>query len=102
MQHGFTRNSATVTIWAQEPDQKGEICSTQDSFFRGPGSWGRTPGRAARAFARHLSGLQAPGEGGLWWSQCPDGEWFGYLSAADRAADRDGSKPWLAKARKPA
>lgn len=64
MQHGFTRNSATVTIWAQEPDPKNIMRSWHDSFFRGPGSWGRTPGRAARAFARHLSGLQAPGEGG--------------------------------------
>ena len=101
MQHGFTKNSdGTVTIWAQEPDQKGVMRSWHDSFFR-PGSWGRTPGRAARAFARHLSGLQAPGEGGLWWAETPSGEWFGYLSAADRAADRDGSKPWLAKARRP-
>jgi hypothetical protein len=97
MKHGFTKGK-NITIWAQED---GETRGWAEPFFKGPGSWGRTPGRAARAFARHLGGLQNPGEGGLWWAETPSGEWFGYLSAVDRAADRNGSKPWLAKARRP-
>jgi hypothetical protein len=97
MRHGFNKTDGVVIIWAQE---KGASHSWSEPFFKGRGSWGRTPGRAARAFARRLSGLQRPDTDGYWWAQCPNGESFGYLTAADRAADRDGSRPWLAKVRR--
>jgi hypothetical protein len=55
--HGTTRTGQFTFIWAQGPCIDGKVASWSELFFKGRNSWGRTPGRAARALARHLDGI---------------------------------------------
>jgi len=62
LMHGITKTEMFTFIWAQGPCVDGKVSAWSETYYgknpkTGYTPWGRTPGRAARALARHLDGI---------------------------------------------